>query len=122
MTGVHILDFFVRGRFAAPVNHEAEQLLLAYIAQDNPTLNILHDLIWINLWWGLVNLLPVFPLDGGQIAIEVSSSRKRVHEIGIVIGAAFALVGLVFLKSVFIAILFGLLAFQNYQYLQKHNF
>ena len=24
--------------------------------------------MWINLWWGLVNLLPIYPLDGGQSA------------------------------------------------------
>jgi membrane-associated protease RseP (regulator of RpoE activity) len=28
----------------------------------------LMQLIWINFAWGLVNLLPVLPLDGGQIA------------------------------------------------------
>lgn len=26
------------------------------------------QLEWINLWWGLVNLLPVLPLDGGRIS------------------------------------------------------
>lgn len=26
------------------------------------------DLLWINLWWPLINLLPIWPLDGGQIA------------------------------------------------------
>jgi Zn-dependent protease len=30
-----------------------------------------RDLIWINLVWGLVNLLPVYPLDGGQISRDV---------------------------------------------------
>ena len=27
----------------------------------------LYFLKYINLWWGLVNLLPIYPLDGGQI-------------------------------------------------------
>jgi len=31
----------------------------------------LSMLIWINLIWGLLNLLPIFPLDGGQILREV---------------------------------------------------
>ena len=30
-------------------------------------------LILINLFWGLVNLLPVYPLDGGQISRDVCS-------------------------------------------------
>lgn len=33
-----------------------------------PVYYAIYALKWINLYWGLVNLLPVFPLDGGQIA------------------------------------------------------
>ena len=32
---------------------------------------LIFDLLFINIFWGLVNLLPVYPLDGGQIAREV---------------------------------------------------
>ncbi len=32
---------------------------------------ILWDAMWINIIWGVVNVLPVFPLDGGQIFREV---------------------------------------------------
>jgi Zn-dependent protease len=32
---------------------------------------ILRDLIWINLVWGIVNLVPIWPLDGGQISKDV---------------------------------------------------
>jgi Zn-dependent protease len=31
----------------------------------------IHDLFWINLFWGVLNLLPIWPLDGGQISAEV---------------------------------------------------
>jgi len=30
----------------------------------------LNALVWINMIWGFVNLLPIFPLDGGQILRE----------------------------------------------------
>ena len=33
-------------------------------------------LIQINLYWGLLNLLPVYPLDGGQIARELFLARR----------------------------------------------
>jgi len=32
---------------------------------------LLNDLLWVNLYWGLVNLLPVFPLDGAHAARAV---------------------------------------------------
>jgi Zn-dependent protease len=35
------------------------------------------NLIWINLMWGAVNLLPVWPLDGGQICREVCQRFAR---------------------------------------------
>jgi stage IV sporulation protein FB len=34
-------------------------------------LYILDVLVWINLFWSLVNLMPLFPLDGGQIMREI---------------------------------------------------
>jgi Zn-dependent protease len=34
-------------------------------------LHALGSLEYINLWWGLVNLLPTLPLDGGRISQEV---------------------------------------------------
>ena len=39
------------------------------------------DLLWVNIFWGLVNLLPVHPLDGGHIAREVS--WPKIHRAGI---------------------------------------
>jgi membrane-associated protease RseP (regulator of RpoE activity) len=31
-------------------------------------------LMWINIFWGLLNLLPLWPLDGGRIAVEVGEA------------------------------------------------
>ncbi len=31
----------------------------------------IYNLMWINTFWGLVNLLPIWPLDGGQICREI---------------------------------------------------
>lgn len=38
----------------------------------SPVLDALaNDLLWICVTWGLVNLLPIYPLDGGQVAREI---------------------------------------------------
>jgi Zn-dependent protease len=36
----------------------------------------ISDLVWVNLGWGVFNLLPILPLDGGQI-METLLERKR---------------------------------------------
>src|SRR5688572_15526399 len=43
----------------------------------NENLHILvWDLLYINIFWALINLLPVLPLDGGQIAMQILVQRN----------------------------------------------
>jgi stage IV sporulation protein FB len=78
----------------------------------------LGSLVWINLWWNLLNLLPVVPLDGGQVCREIcrllSPRRWRVwsYGIGVVAGGA-AAVALFARGHVYAALLFGALALNN---------
>ena len=99
--------------------------LTAYIPFGGTVLNIFVTLLlWVNVFWGLINLLPVFPLDGGQVARNVliqydpwDGVRKSLW-ISVVTGGILAVVGLIGFRSIYIAILFGFLAFQSYQSLQ----
>ena len=90
----------------------------ALAEMNKPVLFMLDKLLWVNLWWSLINLLPVFPLDGGQIYASIEKSPKKVLIVGIVTGALVAIAGFFILHRIFIAILFGYLAFQNYKRLQ----
>jgi len=38
-----------------------------------------HDLQFVNVWWGIFNLLPVLPLDGGNVAFSIEQwvTKKR---------------------------------------------
>ena len=81
-------------------------------------------LLWVNIFWGLINLAPVYPLDGGSVTRNVlvqtdpiDGIRKSLW-ISVIAGGMVALIGLIFFRSLFIALLFGLLAFQSYQSLQ----
>jgi Zn-dependent protease len=78
-------------------------------------------MLWVNVFWGLINLLPVFPLDGGQVARNVliqydpfDGARKSIW-LSIITGAVIALAGFFLLDSIYMALLFGILAFQSYQ-------
>jgi stage IV sporulation protein FB len=99
--------------------------LTAYMPFGGTVLNIFVTmLLWVNVFWGLINLLPVFPLDGGQVARNVliqydpwDGVRKSLW-VSVVTGGILAVVGLIGFHSIYIAILFGFLAFQSYQSLQ----
>jgi len=90
-------------------------------------LNLIHDLLFINIFWGLLNLLPVYPLDGGQISREVFmryNSRDGMQKslwLSVLTGAGLALFGLMVLNEFYIAILFAYLAFSSYQILKAYG-
>jgi stage IV sporulation protein FB len=81
-------------------------------------------LLWVNIFWGVINLLPVYPLDGGSVtrnvllqADPVDGVRKSLW-VSVIAGALIALAAFFFLRSLYMAVLFGFLAFQSYQSLQ----
>jgi membrane-associated protease RseP (regulator of RpoE activity) len=81
-------------------------------------------LLWVNVFWGLINLLPVYPLDGGHVARQgllmadpVDGVRKSLW-VSVIVGGVIAVAALLFLRSVYMALLFALLAFQSFQSLQ----
>jgi len=76
-------------------------------------------LLYINIFWGLINLLPVLPLDGGQIARELIG--LVTHDGGVRqalwLSIAMAVVVGVFAwlyVDTYLGLLFGYLAYQNY--------
>jgi stage IV sporulation protein FB len=87
---------------------------------------VIHQLIYINLLWGLVNLLPVWPLDGGQISRDVCEGLSRERGLTVSLGISLVMAGLVavyFLatmkQSAYGAIMFALLALYSFQLLQQ---
>jgi Zn-dependent protease len=80
--------------------------------------------VFINFFWGFINLLPVFPLDGGNVArytliqTDPINGLRNSLWLSVIAGVVIAIVGVVFLDSLYMAFLFGYLAFQSYQGLQ----
>ncbi len=93
---------------------------LAFVESRWPLVSLFRSMLWINFWWGALNLLPVAPLDGGQIAQLFLKPQKRVHQVAIVTAVAMAGVGL-WRESIYMALLFGYLAWKNYQELKNYT-
>jgi len=88
---------------------------------------LLYQALWINILWGLVNLLPIYPLDGGRVSREVltlQQPRRGIAmslQLSMVAAGAMALVGVMLWQSFFTAFMFGYLAYSNYQTLQAYR-
>lgn len=83
------------------------------------------QLLFVNIFWGLVNLLPVYPLDGGQISrplLTKLNPREGLRQsvmLSMVVAIVVAVWALFKLEAQFMALLFASLAFSNYQVLQQ---
>lgn len=88
---------------------------------------LLLNFLWINILWGIVNLLPIYPLDGGQISRElcqIGNPRGGIVlslQISTVAAIAMALFGLIAWHSFYTALMFGFLAWSSYQTLQAYR-
>ena len=101
-------------------------VLQTYLPRDPIVAEAIRMLIWVNLFWGLVNLIPVLPLDGGQVCREVCLSisprqgLKWALIIGMLVGSAVA-VGFWRIGLPYAAILFAVLAVQSYMEFQQRR-
>ncbi len=106
-----------------------------------PTLTeaIVNDLFWINLFWGLINLLPIWPLDGGQISRDLLGWLNPRSGVEVSLGISMVLAGLIavqalsahygkplipflgMISGIYLAIMFGLLAYGSFQELQRRR-
>jgi stage IV sporulation protein FB len=104
------------------------------------TLAVLYDfLLWVNLIWNIVNLLPIWPLDGGHVCREAlylaRVKQPEVVGLRVSLGMCATLAALILALSLrmvppavaeaipyhpgpFMALWFGIFAYMNYQEIQ----
>jgi Zn-dependent protease len=92
--------------------------------------DVIDDLLFINWWWGILNLLPVWPLDGGQISRDFfgwllpDNGARIAYGLSVVVAVLLAVqcvwpfIPSLPVGGLYTAILFGLLALGSYQALQ----
>lgn len=73
-------------------------------------------LLWVNFFWTAVNLLPVLPLDGGQIVRDLLGPRRAQVSLwlGVICGGAVGLLAFAN-RYYFLGVMMLLLAFGNFQ-------
>ncbi len=98
-----------------------------WLGFPNTAINLLvANLLRINILWGLMNLLPIYPLDGGQVARELcllGNPRQGMLlslRISVFAAAAMVLWGITE-KSLFLAVMFGYLAYASWKTLENYR-
>lgn len=80
---------------------------------------LLRALFEVNLWWGLFNLLPIPPLDGGHAALLLAGPQRErvVRQLALAVAILVVLWGF-FQQSVFVVLWVGLMGYRNYELLR----
>lgn len=81
----------------------------------------LVTLMWISIVWAVLNLLPILPLDGGQMlnALLGPQRIKITLWTTIIVGAVIGLAAYKFTGSILLPIFLGMFAWQAYQALKE---
>lgn len=83
----------------------------------------LRDLVWVSFVWGVLNMLPILPLDGGNVArnllarVTGDGGERAARVLSIATAAALGVLGAV-LGQLFIPLFALFFAMQNYQALR----
>jgi Zn-dependent protease len=86
----------------------------------------IEDLKWVNFGWGVFNLLPMLPLDGGNVMasalqwITGGKGQRAAHYVSIVVAGLAGLAAL-YLKWIFPGVLAALYIVQNVRGLSMHR-
>ena len=88
---------------------------------------LVGDLLWVNIGWSLVNLLPMMPLDGGNALVSALSLRVTRYKalrwgsmVGVGVAVLFAAYGFR-AGSMFLMMMGGYAAWVNWNTLQEHG-
>lgn len=127
-SAINEIFVYLAGPTAGFVLYGAIQLMLKYSPEVLLEMGALGIRFWsylvfINLYWGLFNLLPIFPLDGGlAVRAALTSMLRGGGALAAMISIVLAAVTAIYMfqqGSVFLGIMLLMMGFMNLQLLQR---
>lgn len=93
------------------------------IPEGSLFLPFLRDLIWVSIAWSILNCLPVYPMDGGQMMAAILGPKKQhnVHLISFIVAVIIGIAGYLYLGTILLPIFMALFAWQNWQSYQASS-
>lgn len=118
--GQHILISLAGPALQMAVGFAAEQLMKHSTGDAWYIREFFDSFAWISFWWGILNLLPIYPLDGGQILKGVlgPSRERQCYLVGMLCAAGLCIYLLTRPDRehyAWSAMLCGLFGFDNFQ-------
>jgi len=127
LVAVLVLGIAMAG-YGRPIDFHSMWGLANAVQLPNPRLSEFFSFIFfICVVWGLVNLLPVYPLDGGQIAREIllrfspSDGIRQSLLLSTFAAGAMAVFGFARWHDMLVAFFFGYLAYASFATLQAYS-
>jgi Zn-dependent protease len=105
-------------------NLELNRVEMAYQLPNRVVADFIVSLLYINIFWAILNLVPLYPLDGGQISRELfqlsgtSGAIEKSLMLSIATGVIIGLLGFRYGQPM-ICLMFFILAWSSYQNLQR---
>ncbi len=93
------------------------------IPEGSLFLPFLRDLIWVSIAWSILNCLPVYPMDGGQMMAAILGPKKQhnVHLISSIVAVIIGVAGYLYLGTILLPIFMAFFAWQNWQSYQASS-
>ncbi|MGZ6087672.1 MAG: site-2 protease family protein [Polyangiales bacterium] len=111
MTRFRRILISLAGPFAGFALGLAVFLATRHMTLTDPQLWLRRTVLWVNVGWGIINLLPVLPLDGGNV-LAAALGPKRVYATAVISAVCAIAVALIGLKTglLMVFVLFGFFA------------
>jgi Zn-dependent protease len=96
----------------------------AFFDHQNPWTELAYAIVWVNAGWGILNLLPVLPMDGGNVLLQSlnwftkGNGEKPARIVSLVVAVSAGLYALFVLRQTYAALFAGIFAVQNLQALR----
>ena len=123
--GIYVTGGSVNLIFSVEAMPYADPKLGGALQANSHLTMFVSNLLYINIFWGLVNLIPVIPLDGGQIAqawLTANDSFQGTIKalwLSVFAGGAAAIIFGILMHEMFLLMLFASLAFSCYTTVQQ---
>lgn len=83
----------------------------------------LAAVMWCSCWWSLLNLLPIYPMDGGLLLDQFVKSKKTLHFICFITALIVGTVTLIYFafNALLVVIFMAQFAYINYQLYRQES-